>query len=180
MKNTIYLFSIIFILSSCFWWNNIDETWLSLKNTESFSMLVPENWRDIPSSEMPIPKSGEIVFLLSSWEERQWYRNNIVVLKSKNTKNESSLSLMKNNVNFLSNSLENFQIITEENINFQDDQAWILLTFTWKYNKQTPEIVYLQTARSCKDTSYFITLSLAEKLKSYDRYAYLLKSFKCK
>lgn len=180
MKKIIIFLFIALWLSSCFWGESIDETGLDRHSEEWFSLLVPESWKKINTEDLPSPQSGEIVFALASPEERQWYINNIVVLRSENTKQESSQSLMKNNASFLSWELEDFQNISEENIIFSDDSSWILLVFSGKYNKQTPELVYLQTARKCNDMSYFITLSLAEKFDNYDRYAYLLKSFECK
>lgn len=181
MKYIISLITLVFILSSCFGSSTwVDETGLSEQDLWTFSILTPDSWETMDIADLPEPKAWEIVYGVSSVEQREGYLNNIVVLKSENTKNESSASLMKNNANFLNSSLDNFKVISEENIVFADQQQGVLLTFSWKYNRNTPEITYLQTARSCDDASYFITLSLAEKLESYDRYAYLLKSFECK
>lgn len=181
MKYILSLICLVLILSSCFGsGNSVDETGLSRQDLWTFSILTPDSWSSMDIADLPEPKAGEIVYGVSSVEQRQWYLNNIIILKSENTKGESSASLMKNNANFLNSSLDDFTIISEENMLFQDEESWILLTFSGKYNRNTPQVTYLQTARSCSDASYFITLSLAEKLDNYDRYAYLLKSFKCK
>lgn len=86
---------------------------------------------------------------------------------------------MKNTQNLLKSNLESYALLEEQDFSFDDGEASILLTFLGKYNSQTPEITYLQTARACGTKNYFLTLSLAEKLEDYSRYAALLKTFSC-
>lgn len=184
MKKILIFTISIFLLYSC-WstdilsWDTNTTTGLVVEELENISLSIPENWKKIPESTLPIPKSGKVVFAVSSSEQREWYLNNIIILETDNTLWESSQSLMKNSANFLDMSLATFTLSKEENITFADKEEWILLTFEWKYNSETPQVTYLQTARSCGDKSYFLTLSLAEKLEDYSRYAYILKTFSC-
>lgn len=180
MKKYILLLS-LFLLWSCFWIGEDDQNaGLSLKQTETFSMSVPWVWREVSPSDIPNPRTGKLVFAYSSPTERQWYFNNLVVLEAANSLWESSLSLMQNTKVWLEASLDAFYIIEEENISFADESQWLLLIYDAKYNVSTPKLTYLQTARACGDTNYFMTISLAEKLENYDRYETLLSTFSCK
>jgi len=183
MKNCYTYFLLILLtvfLSSCFWWESVDETGLAQVETESFSIKLPNTWDAIAANELPLPKSGDIVLAYASPEERQWYINNIVVLADENHQNESSVWLMNNSANFLKWGLKGFTLIEQKNINFHDEEIWTVLSFRGRYNPNTPELTYIQTARSCWDMSYFLTVSLAEQLETYDKYEYLLQSFRCK
>lgn len=172
---------LLLLLTSCLWigWESNEERGLALKEQEGFSLLVPSTWAEISENDLPLPKSGEIVFAYASPTQRQGYINNIMILSSENKGSESSAALMKSNASFLGQSLEDFTLMEEKDISFADDDTGRLVKFYGKYNTSTPEIVYLQTAKSCGEQSYFMTLSLAEKLESYDRYEYLLQSFEC-
>lgn len=180
MKKIIISIFLVFVLSSCFSWDETDEnTWLILKDLGEFSLLVPNSWEEVNANKLPVPKKWELVYSIVSKQEKQGYKNNIIILKAENKLDESSQELMKNNINFLKTTLQSFTLKQEENILFQDQEKGTLITFSWQYSKQTPEVVYLQTARACGEMSYFLTLSLAEKLDDYSRYAHLLKSFSC-
>lgn len=186
MKFLITFSFLTLFLTWCFWIGEeaqVEEdvnAGLIQQEIQGIDISTPSAWKIVPVSTLPVPKSGEIVFASSSTEQRQWYLNNIVILKSPNALSESSKSLMKNNVNFLNMSLESFNLKSEKEIIFNDEENWLLLTFEGKYNSETPQITYLQTARSCGDNAYYITLSLAEQLPDYDRYADILKTFACK
>ena len=176
--------SLLLVLSlgliSCFGGSADTERGLVIQETEAFQIKVPSTWSQISAADLPLPKSWEIEFAYASPTQRQGYMNNIIVLSSENKQKESSQGLMKSNAHFLNQNLESFTLAEEKAITYTDGDAGLLVRFTGKYNTSTPEVVYLQTAKSCGDNSYYITLSLAEKLDSYERYEYLLKAFECK
>lgn len=180
----LFLLCIPFILTGCFGLFSNDTTTNSTstlikQEKEGFSLSVPNTWKTIPLEDVPVPKTGEVVYAVASTETRQGYLNNIVIIKAGNALDESSKALMKSSAQILDNSLQSFAVKKEEDFLFADGESSILLTFLGKYNSQTPEVTYLQTARSCGKVSYFLTLSLAEQLEDYSRYAELLQTFEC-
>jgi len=183
MKKILLFLFTLSVLASC---SSTDEavqvdevTWLVSKNIWSISIWVPANWNTIASSNLPIPKSWEVVLAIASSEQRENYLNNLVILKASNSLNESSQSLMKNSANFLDTKLQSFRLVEEKDIVFSDEEGWLIITFEWKYNTQTPLVTYIQTARVCGEDSYFATISLSEKPESYDKYITILKTLKC-
>lgn len=80
----------------------------------------------------------------------------------------------------LKSQLNSFNLLEESKIHFSDNDAWNILVYKAKYSKNTPELVYIQTAKSCGEKNYFLTLSLAETLEDYNKYKALLQSFICK
>lgn len=179
MKKIILSFVVLLTLQWCFWNSVGTQTGLTLQDKESFSILIPDSWTEIGESDTPTPKSWEIILAYSSNSERQWYLNNIIILETPSRSQESSESLMKNSLQSLQKSIQNFKIIEEKIVIFADEQSGTIVTYIGKYNDTTPETTYIQTARVCGDNNYYLTLSLAEQLKSYDRYEYILQTFRC-
>lgn len=181
MKYIIVL-SCIFLVS-CFWiwWDDSSEAiGLTEIESEKFIISAPENWRILPWSEFPSPKTGEVALALASTSKKEDYINNLIVLELENTLWESSLWLMENTKLWLKAGLSSFALLRENDMTFADGDIGEVLTYRAKYSANTPEAVYIQTAKKCEDTTYFMTISLAEKLESYDRYEYLLSTFECK
>lgn len=176
MKKIIIILLFTLVLSSCFWSSDSAQSGLVLQDREDFSILVPETWASV--DDLPVPKSWEIVLAHSSANERQWYLNNIVVLASPSS-TETSLSIMNNIKSTLESRIEGFTPIDEKQVTFADEETSLLLTYTGKYNSDTPNVVYIQTARVCGETKYFLTLSLAERLEDYSRYEYIMQTFRC-
>jgi len=178
---SLFIFLWLFLLTSCSGGTETtDETGLVIKGTDIFSIKLPETWKEVTWESLPLPKNGQVEFAYASPQERQGYLNNIVILSSKNALSESSTQLMWHNAKLLNESLQDFTIIEEKKQEFLDGEEGIFLSFYGKYNTITPELTYIQTAKSCGDMSYFITVSLAEKLETYEKYEYLLQSFECK
>lgn len=169
------------LLSSCFGWGeeSVDETGLVELSFTGFTIKLPNSWNEVSEGELPVPKTGNLELAYASSQERQGYINNIIILSSKNSLGEDDSALMKNNENFLKSSLKTFSLLEEKSLEFADGVTWTLLSFRGRYNTDTPETTYIQTARACGDMAYFMTLSLAEVLESYERYEYLLQSFEC-
>ncbi len=176
----IYILLSIF-LSSCFglWWNEPSDRGLVEVSGEGFSLEVPANWQELWTDTLPIPKSWELVYALASWEERNAYLNNLIVLKSTDENISSSNALVWKSIGFLEQNMLNFTLISEEDISFLDEESWKLITFSARYNSQTPQAYYLQTARNCGSENFFITLSLTEELESYAPYEYILRTLDC-
>jgi hypothetical protein len=86
---------------------------------------------------------------------------------------------MKSSLRSLQTTTVNFSLIEEKTVAFADEQSGSILTYSAKYNDATPEAIYIQTARVCGENNYHLTLSLAEQLDSYDRYEYILQTFRC-
>lgn len=179
MKKILLCLSMLVILQSCFWSSESTLTWLSLQESEEFSIQIPESWGAVSQADIPTPKSWEVALAYSSNSERQGYLNNIVVLSTPSKSSETSDSLMKNSIQSLQNDIENFKIIEEKTVSFLDSSSWIIVSYSGKYNTTTPQATYIQTARICWDNNYYLTLSLTENLENYDRYEYILQTFTC-
>lgn len=169
----------LFILQWCFWSLGSSVAGLTLQDRGEFSIQIPESWWAIREDDIPTPKSWSVVLAYSSASERQWYLNNIVVLSAPSLSKETSSSLMKSSVQSLQKNIENFKIIEEKTVSFVDEQSWTIVSYSGKYNDTTPLTTYIQTARVCGDNNYYLTISLAETLESYERYEYILQTFQC-
>lgn len=169
----------ILFLSSCFWSDETEDRGLIEESVAGLSLSVPNSWEQVSSSSLPLPNAGEIVFASQSRQEKSWYFNNLVILKEENTNAISSQALIKNNMSFLKQNMRSFSLISEKNISFLDEEAGSILIFSGRYNLQTPEVVYLQTARSCPEWNFLLTLSIWEKLENYEQYEYILQTLTC-
>lgn len=181
MKNICIYILCLFVLSGCFgiWWDSSSGVGLSLQDREGFSILVPWSWLEVKGEDLPKPKTGEIV-LAHAWEnQRQWYFNNIVVLQVEKSKDLDSSSLMQSSINSLRSQIEGFTILKENTVTFADNAPGLFLTYTGRYNANTPESFYIQTARSCESGDYYITISVWEVLDDYKRYEDILQTFRC-
>lgn len=177
------LFVCFFLLGSCFWiwWESSSgSTWLTEIESENFTISAPENWRILPTSEFPNPKTWSVALALASTSKKENYVNNLIVLEVENTLWESSLGLMENTKLWLKAGLSSYFLLNENEITFADGDVGTVVTYRAKYSANTPEAIYVQTARNCENTDYFMTISLAENLESYERYEYLLSTFECK
>lgn len=179
MKYIWICFVMVLLLSSCFWNDEIEDRGLIETTKEWFSLSVPNSWEEISASSLPLPNAWAVVFASQSSQERNGYFNNLVILKEENTGTSSSETLVKSNISFLKQNMRTFSLLEEKNISFLDGDTWIILLFSGKYNLQTPEVVYLQTARSCPEWDFFMTLSIWAKQESYEQYEYLLQTLSC-
>lgn len=179
MKKIFITCIMLLLLSSCFWGNTDTKNGLILHDREDFSILIPDSWQQLDSSDIPTPKSWEVELAYSSQSERQWYLNNIVVIKSPLIWEKTNQSLIKSSLVYLEKNIKNFSLISEKNLTFPDESTWTIITYSGRYNSSTPEAVYIQSAKICSDSIYNLTLSLAEKIESYERYEYILQTFRC-
>lgn len=181
MKKIIACIICVFTLTGCFWLGEGESgaTGLILQDREDFSILIPSSWQEVGLSDTPIPKTWELALVYKSNNERQWYFNNIVVLKLEKSKQASSVSLMEESLQSLQTQIDNFSVISKQTLLSSDEQEWLFLTYRGKYNVSTPELTYVQTARSCSEADYYLTISLNEILDDYERYTQILQTFRC-
>lgn len=180
MKYLITSISLVFLLSSCFWWgDSANQSGLRLEARDWFKIQVPSSWQEIQSEDLPVPKQWSIELAFKSVSERQWYVNNIIVLSEVSENKKSSISLLKKSLISLKKEIQEFEILSQKEVTFTDESSGEIITYSGRYNSSTPRLVYVQTAMSCEWKDYFITLSLAESLESYDRYEYILETFSC-
>ena len=182
MKIITILITILLLLSACFWTNQQSpsvDSWLELVERETFRIFLPVNWQQVPESELVAPSQWELVLWYRSIEARSGYFNNVVILRNENRLQESDISLMNNNINTLRLSLQSFDLIAEESIELDSSKEGKVIVFRGKYGTQTPETHYIQTAVSCGESSYFLTISVWDDLWDYTRYYPLLESFRC-
>jgi hypothetical protein len=177
---SIFLLMSFLFLTGCFWGNSeSSEQGLVEYKEEKFSLQLPASWQMVPESRLPEPNSGKLALAYESPTQRDGYINNIIVLEIPALENESSQSLMANMKIGLSSSLASYKLLSESPLTFADGDTGSVLTYEGKYSRSTPKAVYIQSAKVCDDTQYFLTLSLTQQLESYDRYAQILETFGC-
>jgi hypothetical protein len=180
MKIFIYLLLSTIILSSCFWGDdNVATTGLVSQENENFSIPTPSSWVTIPQEDLVVPKSWEIVLAFRSPTPKQWYINNIVILKKENT-SISAQAIIDSGIQSLEKWIKWYKLLSNREVQFADNVSGKIISYTGKYSVDTPETVFIQTARVCWNDSYYMTISLTENLASYDRYEFILQSFECK
>ena len=179
----ITIITALLFLTACFWGGQqgpAADTWLELVERESFSIFLPINWQQVPESELVNPSQWELVLWYRSIESRSGYFNNIIILRDENRLQETDISLMNNNINTLRLSLQSFDLIAEESLELDGSREGKVIVFRGKYGTQTPEAHYIQTAISCGESSYFLTISIWNDLWDFTRYFPLLESFRCR
>lgn len=180
MKKILLIFCTLLLLSGCFGSEeSISEGLVEFSN-DNFALSLPGTWKAIPKTDLPTPKVGEVVLAYSSLESRDDYTNNIVIIGEDNSMWENNHDLIRSLPSYFDETLQVFHRKEVSDIQFADNQSGTVLEFQGKYNNTTPLVTYLQTARSCGEKAYFLTISVAEQLESYDRYMYLLGTFECK
>lgn len=181
MKKYIFFTICLFFLVSCSRddTESIANSTLILQEKEDFSILVPNSWSEITSDELVTPKSWEIVLAFKSANQRQWYINNVVILRQENT-TVSPSEILNSWIQSLEKWIKWYKLISNREVEFADDVVGNIITYTWKYTSNTPETVYVQSARVCWNDAYYMTISLTEKLESYDRYEFILQNFQCR
>ncbi len=167
----------LFVLVWCFWEEQSDKRGLILHDTKDFSLFVPKTWTQVDENDITVPDGAVLSLALASSQERQGYLNNLVIISSPATQ-ENTTDIM-NSSHFVNQKRNNFTLLSEHRTNFLDDLPADILIFRGRYNPDNPEITYIQTVKNCDDTKYFMTISVAEKLEDYERYEYVLRTFRC-
>lgn len=181
MKKIFLLGFAVFFLASCFgnWGWSSDQTALVDIEREGFQVSMPTNWQEVYDYELTSPSQGEVVLAYRAQEARSGYYNNLVILKNQNRLQETDLALMNNNINTLKLSMQSFEMISRDTLTFTSNDSGEVIVFQGRYSQQTPDLFYIQSAKSCGDESYFLTISVGSELGDYTRYYPLLESFRC-
>jgi len=181
MKKSIFMILWLFILTWCFWGDsNPSSTGLVVQEREDFLVPIPSTWSQIQEQDLVTPTSWNIALAFKSQNERQWYINNIVILQEENTSSSSSQAILNSAEQALKKGIKWYNLISNNTVEFADGEVGNIMSYSWKYSADTPETVYIQSVRTCSENTYYMTISLTEVLDSYDRYEYILQSFRCR
>jgi len=182
---TIILCLSLLLLASCFWggnWSSWDwGAWLSWYKWDWFTVDIPASWEILNDSSwvLPSPSSGKIALAVSSPDVKSWFSNNLLVLEEATDVWTSSEEFSK--VTHTS-SKEDYYFYNrkwEKSISFSDESSSLLYVFEARYNKNTPNLQFLQTGRICGDKTYLITIAVGTLWNSA-KYENILKTFECK
>lgn len=107
------------------------------------------------------------------------FSNNLIVMKDGlNSIVTSSKYSELNNLQTSRNYLE-YTKLQDTEFTFSDSETSRLYVFEARYNQTTPKMKFIQVARVCGSSVYFLHFSLSLD-KSPDNYISLLKTFQCK
>lgn len=185
IKKIFILFTLSFLLTSCFW-VNLDNAnkwvWLVSKNMKKFSLDIPASWEVLSdnSNIIPTPSNWKIALAVTSKNAKNNIYNSLVVL-NENIKEKISSS----DYSILNNSGSKWEYLSYKEINSKE------ITFDWweksrlyifsaRYNKKTPKLNFLQTWIICwSEDWFFLTIALNSDISDFDKYENILKTFKC-
>lgn len=183
MLKKILTFSLLLILTSCFWGeeNSISNSSVqSVFNSDDFTMKIPSKWEVIENTDeiLPKPANWEIVFdAVSKVSVDNFYRN-ILVLKQYYKEDISSLDFTI--WNYISSKKEYFytKLLAEKNVVI-DSKKTKIYEFEAKYSENTPILKFLQTGIICDNKSFLITIAIEKSNTNIERYEWLIWSFEC-
>ena len=183
-RNMRILLSIFFLLflSACSL-PGTQQEWVSDGTTivyqgSGFTTLVPKSWQQAENSTLPIPPRGSIVLAYMSKDVRYGFSSNYVIMMDNidaivTSKKYSELNHIQTTRNYLE-----YTKLEELPVTFKDSDTSLLYVFEARYNKTTPRMKFVQTAKTCWTKVYLLhaTVSLD---KTVDKYVDLLSSFEC-
>ena len=184
-KKAFTLFLSIFLLSSCFGWDNTTTTTSGLvkTETENISIEIPENWEIIENKEWILPKAKdwEIELAVTSTTILNGFANNLLILSDDlNSFTTSKDFSMLNNIWAQTDYLD-YTALESKQFTFNDEEETVLYIFEAKYNLDTPKLKFLQTAHICDQTkAYFITIAIPTTVTDTSKYEEWLRTFECK
>ena len=183
MLKKLLIISLIFLLSSCFFWEDTTSNNSIQINFDwvDFSMSIPKSWELLKNTNLILPKpaNGEIVFASVSKKVNDNFYRNILVLKQNISSTISSLDFMI--WNYISSRHEYFytKLLDEKNV-IIDSKKTKIYKFEARYSDSTPIVKFLQTWIVCNKKAFLITIAIEKSDSNLDRYDWLLGSFKCK
>ncbi len=143
-----------------------------------FSTEIPKTWEKAENSVLPIPIRGTIALAYMSKDVRYGFSNNYVIMADNianpvTSKKYSELNHIQTTKNYLE-----FTKLQELPIVFGDSDTSLLYVFEARYNKTTPRMKFLQTAKVCGTRVYLLHISVSLD-KAPDKYVELMKTFTC-
>ena len=176
---------LLILLSSCSNWitPDVDTEWLTITDSEHFSIYTPSAWIDLTWDKEILPEIdwANIELVRSSNNAVSWYANNIVILWSELQTKRNSVDYTL--LNFLQSArkYENITTLKSWNFVFNDWEQSSINISEIKYNSQTPAYKIIQTWRVCKENkAFFLTIGVNLDITDTTKYEDVLKTFTCK
>jgi hypothetical protein len=195
MKKIIFLISCVFFLGSCsipFIWGWNDDTQWDTEETSSattefkndvITMLIPTSWQEIATSNLPVPKSGEIKLALKSQDKTDGLYRTLVILQDELLWTISSEQYARNDYKISIKKYSSFKELSEKSINFDDGTNSKLYIFEAKYNPDSPTIKFIQSSKVCSKNErnyvYNITIALPSSIDELEKFEWLVKTLTC-
>lgn len=155
-----------------------DSTTVLYEGT-GFTTMVPSTWEKASGMSLPIPTRGTVILAYISKDVRYGFSNNYIVMSdSLDTPVTSKKYSELNHIQTTKNYLE-YTKLQELPFTFTDADESIMYVFEARYNKTTPRMKFIQTAKVCGTRVYLLHASVSLD-KVVDKYIELLKTFECK
>ncbi len=192
MKKYTLLILSVFLTSSCipFLWNDDEalseweEAATKTFQSENVEMLIPSNWQEIWESNLPVPKSGDILLALKSTDKSDNLYRTLVILEDTLLWNISSEQYARNDYQISIKKYSWFRELAQKSIQYQDGINSKLYIFEAKYNPDSPRMKFIQSSKICKDENtnyvYNLTIALPSSATDLDKYEWLIKTLQCK
>jgi hypothetical protein len=144
-----------------------------------FSTFVPSSWEKAENTILPMPVRGSIALAVMSPDVRYGFSNNYIVMADSldmpiTSKKYSELNHIQTTKNYLE-----YTKLQELPIVFWDSDTSLLYVFEARYNKTTPRMKFIQTAKVCGTRVYLLHIAVSLD-KTPDKYIELMKTFVCK
>jgi hypothetical protein len=150
-----------------------------LHSGSGYEMLLPKSWSLASGATLPTPYYGTLALAYVSSEVKSGYANTLLIMQDRLSAPMSSRKYSElNSLQTYKNYLERTNI-EESAILFDDDEESVLSLFEARYNRDTPRLKFMQTARVCGSQVFLIHFSLALD-KDPKKYLELIRSFTCK
>ncbi len=181
MRFFLFISSLFFLASCSLPGTQSEPTVLNtvLFDTPEFSTSVPKNWKKADARSLPIPPHGTLAMAMISKEIQYGFSNNYVIMEDElkmpiTSKKYSELNHIQTTKNYLE-----YTKLEEQEITFSDTDISLLYVFEARYNKTTPLMKFIQTAKVCGTRVYLLHASIGSR-KLANNYIELFKTFRCK
>lgn len=134
---------------------------MTLFEGKGFSTFIPKNWTSAEVSLLPMPNRGSIVAAFVAPEVRYGFSHNYVIMMDEIKSPITSRTYSElNHIQTTKNYLE-YTKLQEIPLSFSDTDTSLMYVFEAKYNKTTPTMKFLQTAKVCGTKVYLLHASVA-------------------
>lgn len=182
MKKIFLLIFLFLLLASCSSKTTEVKSSLTSYNWSWFSIDVPVSWLVIESSgsTLPKPREGNLEVVVTSKEQKDWFINNLIILSKELEETTTSVDFMTKNNPKNYKWYEEYLEESSKDFEFTDWEKTKLYIFNAKYNKDSPKLKFIQTARVCwEKKSFFLTIGLSLNITDIAKYEDIFKSFNC-